>query len=74
MPAADKTLIPLDVKKIRELRLALNMTQAEAAERAGLTGLQVWSDIERGRRSNLTIDTLERIARVLGVRPGDLLK
>ena len=74
MPTADKTFIPLDTDKIRKLRRALKLTQAEAAERAGLTGLQTWSDIENGRRANLTIETLERIAKALGVRAADLLK
>ncbi len=74
MPHADKQSIPLDAKKIRELRLALKLTQAEAAARAKLPGLQVWSDIEKGRRSNLTIGTLERIAAALGVKAKDLLK
>ena len=32
------------------------------------------SDIERGIRSNLTIETLERIAGALGVKAKDLLK
>ena len=74
MPVADKTYIPLNTDKIRKLRLAAKLTQAEAAERAGLKGKQKWSDLENGRRSNLTIETLERIAKALGVRAADLLK
>lgn len=71
---ADKSVIPLDNAKIRKLRLAAGLTLAEAATRAGIGRPQMWSDIEQGRRKNLTIDTLERIARVLNVRPGELLK
>lgn len=56
------------------MRTAAKLTQAEAAERAGLTGKQVWSDLEQGRRSNITLETLERIAAALGVKAKDLLK
>jgi len=74
MRVADKTYIPLDTDKIRRLRVAAKLTQAEAAERAELTGKQTWSDIENGRRSNVTIEVLDRIAKALGVRAADLLK
>ena len=72
--SADKQSVPLDHAKIRRLRVKLKLTQAQAAERANLPGLQVWSDIERGRRPNLTIATLDRIAAALGVKAKDLLK
>jgi len=39
-----------------------------------LTGLQTWSDIENGRRTNLAIETLERLDKALAVRAADLLK
>jgi hypothetical protein len=35
---------------------------------------QIWSDVEHGRRSNLTIETLERVAAALGVKAKELLK
>ena len=71
---ADRTRIGLDANKIRELRKALDMNQRDAAKRAGLPGPQFWSDMENGRRANLTIETLERVAKVLGVHARDLLK
>lgn len=74
MTTADKAGIGLDAKRLRELRIVAGITQAEAAERAGLTGKQVWSDLEKGRRSNITLETLDRIAAALGVRAKDLLK
>jgi transcriptional regulator with XRE-family HTH domain len=64
----------LDTERIRELREKLNLTQAQAAERAEMSSPQKWSDIENGRRANVTIDTLTRIAAALGVKPKDLLK
>lgn len=74
MSTADIPCIGLDTKKLRELRQAAGLTQAAAAARAKLPGGQVWSDIEKGRRANLTLDTLDRIAAALGVKAKDLLK
>jgi transcriptional regulator with XRE-family HTH domain len=71
---ADKSRIPLDAAKIRQLREALGLSQVQAAKLAGLPSSQVWSDIERGRRKNLTIESLERVAKALGVSARDLLK
>ncbi len=71
---ADKSGIPLDAQKIRKLREALDLTQATLAKRAGLPSAQYLSDIERGIRSNLTIETLDCIAAALGVKAKDLLK
>ncbi len=70
---ADKSPIPIDTDKIRRLRESLGLTQAEAARRAGIP-FQNWNDVEHGRRPNLTVATLERIAAALGVKARDLLK
>jgi transcriptional regulator with XRE-family HTH domain len=39
-----------------------------------LTNRQYWNAVESGLRSNLTIETLEKVATALGVRAKDLLK
>ena len=70
----DKRVIPLDTTKIREKRERLGLTQDAAAKLAGLVRAQAWNDIENGRRANLTIETLERVAKALGVKARDLLK
>ncbi len=50
---------------VRQIRSKRNLTQAKAAERAGLSA-SYWALIERGERSpNLTV--LERMAEALGV-------
>jgi transcriptional regulator with XRE-family HTH domain len=72
--AADKADIPVDTNKIRELRERLGLTQEAAARRAGLRGAAVWNDIEKGRRANLTVATLERVAQALGTHARELLK
>lgn len=70
--------MPVDFAKIRQLREARGLTQAQAATAAGFDvrpelARQVWYTIEAGRRPNVTIDTLERVAHVLGVTASDLL-
>jgi transcriptional regulator with XRE-family HTH domain len=62
----------LDLARMRELRESRDMTQVEAAKKAGMT-LSQWNDIEKGRKSNVTIDTLSTIAAALGVDARELL-
>lgn len=64
----------IDMAKIRRLREGLGLTQDQAAEKAGLGSRQRWNDIESGRKSGVTVETLERIAKALGVKAKDLLK
>ncbi|HEY1685063.1 MAG TPA: helix-turn-helix transcriptional regulator [Tepidisphaeraceae bacterium] len=59
---------------IRTRREKLKLTQQGAAKLAGLQSRQVWNDIENGPRENITIETLEKIARALGVKAKDLLE
>ena len=66
--------MPLDHVKIRELRERKKMSQQEAADAAGLGTRQRWNEIETGRRTNIELATLERIAAALGVKSKDLLK
>lgn len=63
----------LDREKMRELRKGLGLNQTDAATRAGFNGVQQWSDIERGHRPNVTLDTLAKIATALGCTSADLL-
>ena len=64
----------LDTGKIKALREKRGMTQAEAATAVGFKTLQAWSSIERGEQPNLGLQTLERVAKALGVKAKDLLK
>ncbi|HEX8324328.1 MAG TPA: helix-turn-helix transcriptional regulator [Tepidisphaeraceae bacterium] len=67
-------LMALDVGKLKALREAKGWTLQQAAEAAGLGARQKWSDLESGRRANPTIDTVQRMAKALGVKVDDLLK
>lgn len=65
----------LDCGKVRRLRESLGLNQVQAAALAGLkAGRQQWNDIESGRRANIQLDTLGRIAEALKVDPSELLK
>ena len=58
-------------KNIRRIRNAAGLTAQEASERAGMHPV-TWSDIERGKNTNPTPKTLEKIAAALGVKLADL--
>jgi transcriptional regulator with XRE-family HTH domain len=62
----------LDRARMRELREERGLTQTDAAEKAGMTVSQ-WNDIEKGRKPNVTIETLAAIATALGCDARDLL-
>jgi transcriptional regulator with XRE-family HTH domain len=66
--------MPLDTDKMEARRKALGLTQHEAAMKAKLSGKSYWADIVSGRRSNLTIQVLDSIAKALGVSTKELLK
>lgn len=74
MTATAISPVVLDLAKIRRLRLKLKLSLNDAAKRAKLAGKQSWYEVESGRKPNVTIDTLNRIAAALGVKPKDLLK
>jgi transcriptional regulator with XRE-family HTH domain len=57
---------------LRLLRLKQRLSQDVLADEAGVTQALV-SAIERGR-ANPTVESLERLALVLGVRVGDLFE
>lgn len=54
----------------RSLRAELGIDQSDLAERAGV-GLRTVTELEAGR--NVSVESIEKIARVLGVTPGALL-
>lgn len=57
--------------KLLALRRRLGLTQAELAERAGLSG-RTYADIERGT-ANMRMETLLRICNALNVTPDRIL-
>ncbi len=67
--ARKKGLGPM-LKKLREQK---GWTQAELATRAGVTPEYV-TMLERGARTNPTIETLKRLAKALGVPVAELLE
>lgn len=64
----------LDADKLKAERERLDLTQEEAAKAAGVGSRQRWNDLESGRRKNVSLDTLGRIADAFGIDPCKLLK
>ena len=58
-------------EKLRKLRKQRGISQEELAGRAGLHRTYV-SSVERGER-NVSLETIERLARGLGLPMGDLM-
>ena len=54
--------------QIRNIREALGMTQAQLAERSGLTQSMI-AEIENGRRENLGLSTVKKLAEGLNCHP-----
>jgi transcriptional regulator with XRE-family HTH domain len=69
---ADDTVKDTFGRKVRELRLSLNMSQADLADRTK-TRQALISEIERGE-ANPTLDSLLRIATALGVGLAELFE
>ena len=59
--------------KQRRLKLGYSLTDAAVAAGWGKVGRTRWHDIEAGRRNNLTMRTIERMAEVLKIKTKDLL-
>jgi transcriptional regulator with XRE-family HTH domain len=59
-------------QNVRSIRLRLALTQEELAEKAGLHWTYV-SGVERGRY-NISLDSLVKLSKALGIKPFELLK
>ena len=60
------------VLRVRELREALGLTQAELAERAGVRRATV-NRIETARVTAIDLEVLEKLADALGVEPSFII-
>lgn len=58
--------------RVRELREALGLTQAELAERAGVRRATV-NRIENARVTAIDLEVLEKLGDALGVEPGFII-
>jgi transcriptional regulator with XRE-family HTH domain len=57
---------------LRELREQRNLTQGQVAERGGMRQAQI-SLIERERKANLRLATIDKLARGLGCTPDEVI-
>lgn len=67
------TPMQLAIVNLRALRERAGLTQVELAERAG-TSERAINHLENGKTRRVDLDLLDRVARVLKVEPGELLK
>src|SRR5689334_10961749 len=65
-------MLKFDSRAMRRLREERGLNQTEAAKSAGMNASR-WNDIECGGRTNVTVETLGKIATVLGCKPSELL-
>lgn len=63
----------LDRRKMRRIRETNGQTQEVVAKLSGMRP-EVVSKIERGKRDNITLETLDNLAIALKVKPAELLK
>jgi len=59
--------------RLREIRDEKDLSQQALADLAGVRQATI-SDLESGNAQGVKFETLERIARALGVEPGDLIE
>ena len=58
--------------RVRELREALGLSQEAFAEKAGLT-YKYYQHVEAGRKRDLRISTVEKLAKACGLEVSELL-
>ena len=58
--------------RVRALREAIGLSQEAFAERAGLT-YKHYQQVEAGRKLNITLPTLEKLAKACGLELAELL-
>lgn len=66
--------LPLNTDFIKARRAELQLTQAEAATRAGFPNPQKWSQYENGRIPDPQLSSLEAIARAMECRLSKLIR
>lgn len=67
-----KNTLPFLVRRLKELRKAHALTQEAFAERAGF-GYKYYQAVEGGRKRELRLSTLERLAGAYGIEVWELL-
>jgi transcriptional regulator with XRE-family HTH domain len=58
--------------RVKQLREALGLTQESFAERAGL-GYKYYQSVEAGRRRDIRLSTLEKLAKACGLELSELV-
>lgn len=73
--AVTYNVLMLDHAKVKALRIKHGLSQGDAAKLAGFKTRQQWSNLERDATGYaVSMSSLEKIAKALGVKAKDLLK
>lgn len=72
MSAVQSDLAHRLLRRVRELREGRGLSQEAFAEMAGLK-YKHYQSIEAGRKIDIRLSTIEKLARACGMPPGDLL-
>jgi transcriptional regulator with XRE-family HTH domain len=66
-------ILPHLLKRLKRLRQRARLTQEEFAEHAGMS-YKYYQQIESGRKPDLRLSTLEKLARAHGIKLSSLLR
>ncbi len=58
--------------RVKQLRESLGLSQEAFAEKAGL-GYKYYQSVEAGRKRDIRVSTLEKLAKACGLEPAELL-
>ena len=61
------------ILRLRELRDAAGLTQRQLAAKVGIRQATI-SDLENGHSQRIDLSLVDRLAKVLGVKPGELFE
>lgn len=65
--------MPLDLDKIRAIMTDRRLSQTDMARRSGIAQPNV-AALLGGRKTNVKVETLDKLAKALGVKAGELLR
>lgn len=65
-------ILPQLIRRLKQLRKDAGLTQEQFAERAGMS-YKYYQQVEAGRKRDLRLSTVERLARAHRLEPSELL-
>ena len=66
-------ILPTLLKRLKQLRKQKGLTQEQVAEKSGFS-VKYYQMLESGKRPDMRLSTIERLATAFGISPADLLR